>query len=78
VSGAAALGAGAMGARFVLRQAATNPAVGRALTWAINNGVGPETYAPIISSMIQQGFRDDGQQQPAADQQGTEPAKEAP
>jgi hypothetical protein len=69
VSGAAALGAGAMGARFVLRQAATNPAVGKALTYAIDHGVGSETYAPIIASMIQQGFRDDGQAQP---EQGSE------
>lgn len=66
------LGAASVAARFVLRQAATNPSIGKTLTYAIKSGVGAETYAPIISRMIAEGFRDDTK--PQADQQQPEAA----
>ena len=77
-----ALGAGAMGARFILRQAATNPKIGQTLTYAVNHGIRPDNYAPLIARMIAEPMRDQGQLydpgSPGQEEQGTEPAKEAP
>jgi hypothetical protein len=75
--GIATLAAGAAGTRYVIRQAATNPNVGRMLTYAVTHGVAPDVYAPLIARTIAEPMRDQGQQ-PAADQTEQQPGESPP
>ena len=58
--GPAAVGAGGAallgveGTRYFLRYAATNPAVGNMLKMAVDKGISPKVYAPLIARVIAQ------------------------
>lgn len=63
--GGAALEAGT---RYVLRQAATNPAVGKLLEFAARNHLSPEHYAPLIARALTTPLQSqEGEQEPAAE-----------
>jgi hypothetical protein len=58
VGGAAGAAAGEsmlLASERVMRAVATNPKIGRNLTFAIESGARPEAYAPLIASQISKG-----------------------
>jgi hypothetical protein len=66
-TGAAVGVAGALatdGARWVLRDATTNPRIGRTISYAARNGIRPQVYAPLIARMIAVPFQEQQEQQP--------------
>jgi hypothetical protein len=67
--------AGVEGIRYVMRDAATNPSVGKWLRYAVQNNIRPDVYAPLIARTIAEKFRDVGQlyQPDEEQQQGTGP-----
>jgi hypothetical protein len=58
------------GMRYVMRQAATNPNVGKLLDFAARNNLSPQHYAPLIARAIATPLQE--QQQPAEEQTGEE------
>jgi hypothetical protein len=52
------------GTRWVLRNAATSPQIGRAISYAARNGIRPQVYAPLIARMIAVPFQEQQEQQP--------------
>lgn len=58
--------AGAVGARQILRIAATNPAVGNMVEYAVRNNVSPQIYAPLIARIIAEPFQQ--QREPESDE----------
>jgi hypothetical protein len=57
--------AGAVGARQILRIAATSPAVGNMVEYAVRNNVSPQIYAPLIARIIAEPFQ---QQKPTEEE----------
>jgi hypothetical protein len=52
------------GMRWLLRDAATDPRIGRAISYAARNGIRPQVYAPLIARMIAVPFQEQQEQQP--------------
>ena len=52
-----------MGVRYVLRQAATNPNVGKLLDYAARNNLSPQHYAPLIARAIATPLQDQQDQE---------------
>ena len=61
------------GVRLVLRDAATNPRIGKLLDFAVRNGVSPKIYAPLIARAITVPLQDKPAEEEQPEEQGQEP-----